>query len=149
MLMSYFSVKLWTGKKQGKKTPESLLRFPAMAALDLSGNCPTVLYQCQKFRRDNTDSKWYQVMRSLSHKVPSITIKIVIPPAMRVGLTSIQGRPTCGWATCLHRSTVAPPPPPPHLLGHGPCFLSSTRPVSRARTPKMYYNSLSNCYMPK
>ena len=35
MMTSYFSAKVWAGKKQGKKTtPESLLRFLAIAAPD-------------------------------------------------------------------------------------------------------------------
>ena len=84
MMMSYFSTKVWTGKKQGKKTmPESLLHsLQLLLSTRLVKSCP-ILYRCQKFRRDNTDSKPYQVTRSPSHKVPSVAFKIGIPPATR------------------------------------------------------------------
>ena len=108
MITSYFSMKVWTGKKQGMKTmPESLLRTSVIATLDLSVDYS---HQCHKFRKDNTDSKWYQVMRSPSHKLPSVTCKIMVgpTPAMRVRLVQGTGRPTCGRATCLHCSTTDP-----------------------------------------
>ena len=88
--MSYFSVKVWTGKKHGKKTtPESLLCFPAIAALEPSIDCPNILYLVPvskvygAYRGDNTGSKRYQVTRSPSNKVPAVAFKIVIARATR------------------------------------------------------------------
>ena len=86
MMVSYFSAKVWTGKKQGRRQRQKVCCVFLQSQL-LIHLVIVLLYRWQKFKGDNTDSKRYQELtRSPSQKVPSNAFKIVIPPAACVGL---------------------------------------------------------------